>query len=115
MHKSTNRARLALLALAPALLVALQAPLAAAPDPAAWAESSGYNTVEATRAAASSLKIASAPVPEADVLYSIDASRVMAAQAALASGDIGGMQEEALTALIASASTEPVTQFVGPQ
>ena len=119
MRKTTTHAsRLALLALAPALVLAVRAPLAAAaPDSAMWGESSGYNTIEANRVSMSSLVIASAPdAAEADAMYSIEASRVMAAEAALASGDIGGMQEEALTNLVASASaaaapTERITQF----
>ena len=141
MRTSTHRTRPALLALAPALVLALQVSLAAAaPAPAAWGESSGYNAVETNRLTASALVVfsapaigeasgydaleanrvaystsLSAPAVETDVLYSIDASRTMAAHAALASDDLGGMQEEALTALVASAPTEPITQFVGPQ
>jgi hypothetical protein len=132
---TTLRSRAALAALSAALVLTLRASLAiAAPDPAAWGESSGYNAIEASRATASSLVGASAPTfgeasgydvleaqrvaylalmsapesGEADVLYSIEASRAMSAEAALASGDIGSMQEEALTELVAAADAAAV-------
>lgn len=118
---TTYRSRAALLALSAALLLMARAPLAeAAPDPAAWGESSGYNAIEANRVAASSLVSASAPESGgADTLYSIEANRAMTARVALASGDIGSMQEEALTELVVAADAgsavapadERVTRF----
>jgi hypothetical protein len=93
-------------------------------DPAAWAENSGHNALEANRAAASSLVLASAEafgaasgydgLEEQRVAYwasisapqSGDAARVAMARQALDSGDIGGMQEEALTAIVEASSAE---------
>lgn len=92
----TSRSRAALLAFAATLMLTLRASLAvAAPDPAAWGESSGYDALEANRAAAA-LVTASAP-------QSGEAVRVAMAREALASGDIGGVQEEALSELVVAA------------
>jgi len=89
----------------------LRAIVAAAP---AWDETSGYSAVEASRAtighpAASTTQVPAgvrfAPVraitPEAPVAT----RRVLAAQHALASQDLGGLQEDALLAVVAAGSS----------
>lgn len=135
---TTSRSRAAVLAFAAALTLTLRAAQAvAAPDPAAWGESSGYDAIEANRAATSSLVMASAPAFGAASGYdaleaqrvaywasisaplSGEAARVEIAREALDSGEIGGVQEEALTELVAAADAdsavapvdERVTQF----
>ena len=109
---TTSRSRAAVLAFAAALTLTLRAAQAvAAPDPAAWGESSGYDAIEANRAAAS-LVVAGAPQSGGE-------ARVEIAREALDSGEIGGVQEEALTELVAAADAdsavapvdERVTQF----
>ncbi len=110
---TTSRSRAAVLAFAAALTLTLRAAQAvAAPDPAAWGESSGYDAIEANRAAAASLVVAGAPQSGGE-------ARVEIAREALDSGEIGGVQEEALTELVAAADAdsavapvdERVTQF----
>ena len=100
---TTSGSRVALAAITAALVLTLRASLAgAAPDPAAWGESSGYNAIESNRVASTSLVIAAAP-------QSGDAARVETARQALAAGEIGGVQEEALTALVVDAEAAAST------
>jgi hypothetical protein len=131
MRKSLSlRSGSALVALSAVLVLTLRASAAPA-DPVAWGESSGYNTIESSRAASSSLIVAAPEFGEtsgyntveasraaasalisapedttADGLDSVEAKRVVAAEAALASGDIGSMQEEALTQLVVEAEAD---------
>ena len=84
---------------------------------ATWDETSGYGSVEASRAA-NALAAASAAITTqvpSDVRWatvraiapesSIEAMRVLAAQQALLSPDLGGLQEEVLAAIVAAAMT----------
>jgi hypothetical protein len=73
----------------------LRAIVAAAPS---WDETSGYGAVEASRATIA--------YPAASA--SAEETRVLAAQQALQSPDLGSLQEDALFAVVASASTAQV-------
>jgi hypothetical protein len=85
--------------------------VAAAPS---WDETSGYGTVEASRASIGHPAASTTQVP-ADVRWapagviapesSIEASRVLTAQQALQSQDLGSLQEEALFAVVAAGSS----------
>jgi hypothetical protein len=99
----------------------LYAIVAAAPS---WDESSGYGSVEATRAAASAL-LAPAAAPSWDETSGYGAveatratighpaasttaeqTRLVAAQQALLSQDLGSLQEDALTAIVDASSAD---------
>jgi hypothetical protein len=85
--------------------------VAAAPS---WDETSGYGAVEASRASIGHAAASTTQVP-ADVRWapagviapesSIEASRVLTAQQALQSQDLGSLQEEALFAVVAAGSS----------
>jgi hypothetical protein len=128
-------AALALTILAPIRGLAQESTSGLAPDAATWGEASGYDAVEANRAAATALLSASAPefgeasgcdALEANrVAYStlnnapefeaasgndaLDTNRVVIARQALATGDLGGVQEEALANLVTGAETAAMT------
>jgi hypothetical protein len=82
-----------------------------------WDETSGYGTVEASRAtighqATNTTQVPAdvrwAPVPAVSLASSVEASRVLAAQQALHSEDLGSLQEDALSAVVeASVSDAP--------
>ena len=106
----TLTAMLALTALAPIRATAQEYAPVLAPDAMAWGESSGYNGLEASRANASALILASAPDSAAASGYgALDVNRVLAARRALTSGDIGSGQEDALTDLVIAANTAVMT------
>ncbi len=114
----TFRSRIPSSSLALALAGILFAPLgiaSASParfaDPAIpdWNVASGYGSVEANRAEVTSLFPASPVDPPAQV----NPLRVAAALDALRDGDLGGMQEEALHAIVDSAVSWDVTSGYG--
>jgi hypothetical protein len=94
---------------------ALLAVLSAAPS---WDETSGYGSVEASRAAnaipvaptVSTTQVPAgvrwAPVRTIAPASSFEASRVLAAEQALQSQDLGSLQEDALSAVVEASSTE---------
>jgi hypothetical protein len=102
---STNqRSRMSLVGIAAILSFVLVAPVGAqeddpttdlAPAVPSWDESSGYGTVEASRAART-IGLPREPT-------SIAPSRVNTALEALEDGDLGSLQEEALAAIVAAA------------
>jgi hypothetical protein len=89
--------------------------LAAAPAAPSWDETSGYGSVEASRAAASTLLTAGAAPSWDDTsgYGSVEASRALAAQRALQSNNFGSVQEEALAALVVEAMAWDETSGYG--
>ena len=111
MH-TIHRSRTSSFGLVALIALALFAPLpagaeepglAAAPAGPSWDETSGYGAVEASRAAASELL--AEPAGAIEPLPSLAAKRVSTARHALASGDLGSMQEDALAAVVAASTT----------
>ena len=88
----------------------LLAIVAAAPS---WEATSGYRSVEASRAAASSLlaPIATLSWDETSGYGAVEASRASAAQLALLTGDIGSMQADSL--VVATGSSWDQTSGYG--
>ena len=107
-----QRSRTAVPALIAVLMFALSAPvpviaqdedLALAPAGPTWDETSGYGSVEASRATVA--------LPASST--TAEANRVAAARRALLSSDLGSMQEEALSALVEAATTWDETSGYG--
>ena len=84
----------------PLVVTAEEQPLAMAPAAPSWEEASGYASVETSRAESASYPALMAGTTwEATSGYrSVEASRLLAAQHALASGDLGGLHENDLSA-----------------
>lgn len=89
------------------LAIALSAPVLAqteddgvamAPAVPSWDETSGYGSVEAIRAERAITAVIALPA-------SVDPIRVTTARDALRSGRLGGVQEEAMAAIVAAATT----------
>jgi hypothetical protein len=87
--------------------------LAAAPAPASWDETSGYGSVEASRAASSTLLAPSSPPSwdEASGYASVEASR--AEMSVLLSGELISGEEQALAIAAAAAKTWDETSGYG--
>jgi hypothetical protein len=114
--RKTQRSHASLLAVA-ALALTILAPIrglaqedisSLAPDAATWGEASGYDTVEANRAAATAL-ISAPEFEAASGNDALDTNRVVIARQALATGDLGSVQEEALANLVTGAETAAMT------
>jgi hypothetical protein len=97
------------------LAIALSAPVMAqteddgvamAPAVPSWDETSGYGSVEAIRAERAITAVLALPA-------SVDPSRVTTARDALRSGRLGGVQEEAMAAIVAAATTWDDTSGYG--
>jgi hypothetical protein len=114
--RTIKQSRTAITAFATVLMVALSTPLVATaeenvlsliPAAPAWDEASGYRSVEMSRAA-STLYLAPTvgTAWEATSGYrSVEANRLLAAQQALRSGDLGSVQENVLSALVDAGSS----------
>ena len=86
--------------IAPLSVHAEEQAIAAAPAEPSWDETSGYGSVEAIRAASEPLVVTESPIT---TVPAVAPSRVIAAQRALESGDLGSLQEEALETIVAAA------------
>ena len=95
----------------PVVVTAEEQPLAMAPAAPSWEEASGYASVETSRAESAAYPALMAGTTwEASSGYrSVEASRLLAAQHALASGDLGGLQEDALAMVMATNASWSVT------
>jgi hypothetical protein len=77
----------------------------------AWDGASGYGAVEASRVVLTALIVSDPSVPA--VGAPVDPRRVPAALAALQAGDLGGLQEAALEAVVAEAQAWETTSGYG--
>jgi hypothetical protein len=114
--RTIQQSRTAISAFATVLMVALSAPmavaaeeqaLAMAPTAPTWNETSGYGSLEMIRAESAHF-LAPTLSTTWDVTSgyrSVEVNRVIAAQHALLSGDLGSVQEQAMADLVAASST----------
>jgi hypothetical protein len=94
-----------------AQLASIDAPVNPVVASRAWDETTGYGALEASRAALTALIAVDPVAPAAGA--PVDPRRVQAALGALQAGDLGGLQEAALEAVVAEAQAWEATSGYG--